>query len=271
MTRPSVRRLVASFGLALGVGAVIAGCGHHRSDPLFGDAGDEGLAANSPTVVALAAGDLALLASLAVMDAPNHAIGPRPNVTVSGTSTSGQVRLEFGSTSDTGNEVAEVDLRERVDATFTRSGASGTVNVSFPTLFARTDHLGTVDVTGSMVYTCNFSGTTCTGTIVVDVTTSNSFDISTVSGTINYTITGGVIRHTSGTLSTDSTDRGDWTSSLSNVDLDLSTPAFRFIDSGTIGLTRTTGSALGVSLLFTSPNRGTLTITPGSTTRSFDL
>lgn len=262
-----VRSVVVAFATAMAVGFAASGCGHHRDD-IFDDAGDDGLAANSPTVVAMAAGDLALQACLALMDPANHAvITPRPNVSVSGNT----VTLDFGSSSSTGNEVAEVDLREDVQATFARSGNTGTVNVTFPTLIASTDHLGNVDVIGSIVYTCNFSGATCTGTMTIDVTT-DGFDVSQVSGVLDYTITGGVIRHSSnGAVSTDTALHGDWTSSLSNVELELSNPAARFIGSGSIGLTRTTGSALGVSLLFTSPNAGTLTITPGSTTRSFRL
>jgi hypothetical protein len=263
-----VRSAVAAAAVAALVGTLAAGCGSHRSTSVFNDQGDEGLAANSPTVVAIAAGDLALQACLALMDPANHdVITPRPNVSVSGNT----VTLDFGSSSSTGNEVAEVDLRDDVQATFVRSGNTGTVNVTFPSLVASTDHLGTVDVIGSIVYTCNFSGATCTGTMTIDVTT-DGFDVSQVSGVLDYTITNGVIRHSSnGAVDTDTALRGDWTSSLSNIELDLTNPAARSIESGSVALTRTTGSALGVSLLFTSPDAGTLTITPGSTTRSFRL
>lgn len=272
MNRPLLRSILGSLAAGLTVAAVVAGCGDHRGRSVFQDDGDEGLAANSPTIVAMAAGSMALQAAIAVMDPTNHdVIQARPNVSVSGTSTNGSLELDFGTTSSTGNEIAEVDLREELDATFTRSNNSGTVNVSFPSLIARTDHLGTVDVFGTMVYTCTFSGATCSGTVVLDLTTVSNFETSDVSGTLNYTVTNGVVRYTSGTLDTDSSVHGDWTSTVSNVELDTNQASFRFIDSGSIGLTRTSGSSLGVSLLFTSPNRGTLTISPGSTTRSFDL
>lgn len=269
----TVRALVGSVVSLTLAGLVAAGCNDSSSD-FFSDGGDVGLAAHSPVVVANSAAQMALQASLAIMDPANFAAvqGTRPSVNPSGTSTNGSVTLDFGSSQTSGTTINDAVLRGQIQATFVRNANSATVTVTFTTLVATTESLGTVLVDGNMTYACTLNGGTVTGTISGSVDTDASSDFSTFSpSSMSFTLSSSGSNVISGSGSVDSSARGDWTVTYTNVAYAVDPPLSRVVSSGTAVVTRNTGSALSVSLLFTGPNVGTLTVSPGGSTRSFDL
>lgn len=272
-TRKSWPGLV-SFAIVATVGAGAVGCNGSGGDVFFFDVADVGLAAHSPAVVAHSSGQMALQAALAAMEpgAFPGIQGTRPNVSYSGTATNGSVVLDFGSSGTSGTEISDVTLRGELQATYVRNGANATVTVTYTTLVARTDHLGSVLVDGTITYGCTISGTTVTGTITASVDTDSSSDLSTFTSTsLSFTLSAAGTNVVSGSSSVQSTARGTWTLTHSNVTFGIDPPTSRVISSGSAVVTRTSGSALGVSLLFTGPDSGTLTVSPGGSTRSFEL
>lgn len=270
------RALEASVAILLltvpGLGA--AGCNDFSGNPFFLDAGDVGLAAYSPAVVAHSAAQMALQASMAAMEPGTFSPvqGTRPNVSYSGTSTNGSVTIDFGSSNTSGTEISDATLRGELQATFVRSGNNATVTVTFLTLVAQTESLGTVTVDGSLTYACTINGGTVTGTISASVDVDSSIDFSTFSASsLSFTLSSSGTNVLSGSSRVQSTARGDWSLSDSNVTYGVDPPQSRVVSSGTAVVTRNSGSALSVSLLFTGPNVGTLTVSPGGDTRAFDL
>lgn len=273
VARSTVRFGLAAFVFALG-GLAAEGCGGSRRRGLFFDVGDEAIAANSPALIGHAAGKLALQAALAAMEPGSYAAPQaRPHVQTSGTATNGTVVLDFGDFGTSGTRVDEATLRGLVVATYVRNGAAATVSVSFQTLVASTTHLGLVDVFGTLTYACTISGPTCTGAVSGSVTTDDGFDVSTAQTSgVTFTLSGtpGTLV-LSGTTFVASSARGAWTITYVGLTSAVDPPSARFISAGTAVITRTSGSALSVSLLFTGPNQGTLTLSPGGGTRSFKL
>lgn len=260
--------------LLLMPGLAASGCNGSSGSLYFQDLGDVGLAAHSPAVVAHSAAQMALQASMAFMEPGTFAPvqGTRPNVVNSGTSTNGSVLVDFGSSNTSGTEISDATLRGEIQATFVRSGNSATVTVTFLTLVAQTESLGTVIVDGSLTYACTINGATVTGTISASVDVDSSADFSTYSAnTLGFTLSSSGTNVLSGSSTVQSTARGNWSLSFSNVTYGVDPPTARVVSSGTAVVTRNTGSALSVSLLFTGPNVGTLTMSPGGDTRSFDL
>lgn len=254
-------------------GLAAAGCGGSGGGAIFRDEGDEAIAANMPALIALGAGQMALKESLSRMDASFGPTAARPNVSASGNSASGSVTLDFGGSSTSGTVINEVRYRGEVDATYVRAGSSATVNVDFRSLTAEDEYLGLSDVDGTLTYSVTIGTGTATGSITGDVavdTTVQLNDFEPQNLTFTLTDSTDQIVHT-GTSEVVSSLRGDWNLSYGNLLSVLETPAARSINSGSAALTRTSGSSVSVTLLFTSPNAGTLTITPGSTTRSFRL
>lgn len=268
-------RSAASSLLAVALaGLASAGCNDTSSGIFFFDAGDVGLAAHSPAVVAHSAAQMALKASLAIMEPGSFqpVQGTRPNISASGTATNGSVTVDFGSSQTSGTEISDATLRGEVQATFVRSGNSATVTVTYTTLVATTEHLGTVVVDGSLTYACTINGGTVTGTISSSVDVDSSRDFSRFTSTsLSFTLSSAGSNVISGSSNVQSTARGDWTISYANVTYTVDPQQARVVSSGSAVVTRNTGSALSVSLLFTGPNVGTLTVSPGGSTRSFDL
>ncbi|MCO5165536.1 MAG: hypothetical protein M9894_04090 [Planctomycetes bacterium] len=264
-------RLAAAAALLVLGGAALEGCGDSRRRGLLFDRADDAIAANSPAIVGHAAGQLALQAALAAME-PGTFTTPqaRPHVQTSGTATNGTVVLDFGDLGTSGARVNEATLRGLVVATYARSGAAATVTVSFQTLLASTAHLGLVDVFGTLTYACTISGSTCAGVVSGAVTTDGGFDTTTVqTSSVSFTLSAGSMV-LAGTSVVTSTARGAWTITYAGLTSATDPPAARFISTGTAVITRASGS-LAVSLLFTGPNQGTLTLSPGGGTRSFKL
>lgn len=268
-----VRSAASSLLAAVLVGLSSAGCNDSGSGFFF-DAGDVGLAAHSPAVVAHAAGQMALQASLALMEPGSFqpVQGTRPSISPSGTATNGSVVVDFGSSQTSGTEIADATLRGEVQATFVRNGNSATVTVTYTTLVATTEHLGTVVVDGTLTYACTINGGTVTGTISASIDVDSSRDLSRFRATsLSFTLSSSGTNVISGSSDVQSTARGDWTISYANMSYNVDPPLARVVSSGSAVVTRSTGSAFSVSLLFTGPNVGTLTVSPGGSTRSFDL
>jgi hypothetical protein len=213
---------------------------------------------------------LAIEASLARMSPAFQPLASRPGVSTSGSTTSGTVTLDFGDAFSSGTDVDSATLRGEVDATYVLNGSAATVNVTFRSLTARTDHLGGTDVGGTLTIGLTISGSTASGTIVGSVTTSSSSDTSTVQPNLTFTVNGATFV-ANGTTSLASSLRGRWTSALGNETSTIDPPGARHITSGTVSLTRTSGASLGVSLIFTGADQGTATVSPGGDTRSFHL
>lgn len=265
--------LVSSLVLGVGVGAAVAGCGGSGSSKFFVDEGDEAIAAAMPALIALGAGELALQESLARMDPTFSLVNPRPNVSHSGNTTSGGITLDFGALNTSGTAYNGARYRGQLDATYVRSGSSATVNIDFTSLTAESDYLGTSDVDGTLTYSVSIGTGSATGSITGDVAVDSSSELTDFEPqNLTFTLTESTDRMVhNGTSEVLSTLRGDWNLSFSNLGATLDPVSARAITSGSVALTRTTGSSLSVTLLFTGANRGTLTISPGSTTRSFDL
>lgn len=266
--------LVVSLAAATTTALATAGCGKSSSPKFFQDAGDVGLAAHSPAVVAHSAAQMALHAAMAYMEPgtfpPVH--GSRPNLSYAGSTTNGGVVVDFGGSSTSGTEISDARLRGEVEAVFTRSGNNIIVTVDFTTLLATTEYLGTVAVDGTMTYNGTINGGTVTGTVSGSVDTDNAFDFSTFTpSSMSFTFSSAGTNVLTGSGTVSSTARGNWTVTYANVTYHVDPFGQRWVDSGSAVVTRNTGSALSVSLLFTGPNSGTLTISPGGRTRSFDL
>lgn len=271
--RARLHTAVCSIAFVASSALAGAGCNDSSGDFFF-DAGDVGLAAHSPAVVAHSAGEMALQASMAIMQPGSFTAvqGTRPSVSASGTATNGSVVLDFGSSQTSGTVINDATLRGQVQATFVRNGNSATVTVTYTTLTARTDHLGDTSVSGTLTYACTINGGTVTGTITASVTVDGSPDRSTFTSTaLSFTLSSTGSNVISGSSTVSSTVRGDWTVSYANVTYTVDPPLSRVVSSGSAVVTRNTGQALSVSLLFTGPNVGTLTVSPGGSTRSFDL
>lgn len=272
--RKALAALVGSIGSAAVVGLVAGGCNGSSSPRYFDDLGDVGLAAHSPASVAHSAGQMALHAAMAVMEPGTFppVDGNRPNVSYSGTATNGGVVVDFGGSNTSGTEISDATLRGELEAVFTRNGNSVIVTITFTTLVATTEYLGTVAVDGTMTYNGTINGNTVTGNVSGSIDTDNSFDFSTFTpSSMSFTFSSAGTNVLTGSGTVASTARGNWGLTYADVTYHVNPFGQRWVDSGSAVVTRNSGSAVSVSLLFTGPNVGTLTISPGGTTRSFDL
>jgi hypothetical protein len=254
------------------LGLAAAGCGGSSSKGLTGNFdADNGLAVHATVVAAEATSELALQAALARMDPAWQPVAG-PTGSTSGTATNGQVTLDFGSAFSSGTDVDGATLRGSLTATYARSGSSATVSVSFSSLTITTNQLGQADVTGGLTMTVTFNGTTANGTITGAVTTSSPSEQATVTPNVTYSLPGGATATVvqNGTLGYTGSARGSWTVALGNLTAQAN-PAPRTINSGSVTLARTSGSAVTVSLVFAGPNQGTVTTSPDSTSKSFKL
>jgi hypothetical protein len=255
-------------------GLTAAGCGGSGGTKFFNDEGDVAIAAAMPSVIALGAGQMALAESLYRMDPSFSPVAPRPNVSHAGDTTSGGLTLDFGGTNTSGTTINGVRYRGELDATYVRSGSSATVNIDFTSLTAETDYLPFSGVGGTLTYSVTIGSGTATGSITGDVAVDSSTQLNDFEPqNLTFTLTNATDHMVhSGTSEVATTARGDWNLSFGNLGATLDPVSARSITSGSAAITRTTGSSLSVTLLFTGgSNSGTLTISPGSETRSFDL
>ncbi|RMG18188.1 MAG: hypothetical protein D6731_02700 [Planctomycetota bacterium] len=251
----------------------VAGCGGDSGDVFVSD-GDQGQAVAANTQATGALTSLAVEASLNQADAANFtALQTPPQVTATGSATNGTVSLDFG----TGTVVNNATVEGVLTADFTASGASGsisaTVTVTFSNLRVQTARGGDATLNGQVTVSVTTTGSTATGSITGSVTAVSNLDTVTVTPSLTYTIngspTGGTVQ-LGGTVGIDSQRYGDWTATFTNLLASITATA-RDITQGSLALTRNSSPSVTVTLTFTAPNQGTLTVTPSGVSTSFTL
>lgn len=268
--RAACAALCAVLCAALAAGPLASGCSDSRPALLLtGDAGD-GLAVNSAALMVDTPASLALQGALALMDPSFPPVGGGPTVRGSGTATSGQVDVDFGSLYSGGVEVSGVVLRGLAQGTFTRSGQTATVTVTFPTLTGSNDALGASTISGTIAFALTLGTGTATGSMTGQASVVCGEAITyTPNAQASVTVSAGAATFAlGGTARSLHSNRGDWTVAFGNLQAAL-TPT-RFVSAGSVQLTRTSPSpAVTVTLVFTAPDRGT--VTANGSTSDFDL
>ncbi|MHC4814284.1 MAG: hypothetical protein ACYTGO_18040 [Planctomycetota bacterium] len=229
----------------------------------------EATASSAHTTAAL--GSMALEASLNQIDPTNFAplSGP-PSVNAVGNATSGTVTIDFG----TGTQVNNATVSGTMIGTYSVSGNSVTVTVTFSSLTANTSAGGDATFDGSLTLAATLNGTSnIAGTLTGSVTASNGGDTTTVTPNLTYAIDGtpttGDIT-LAGTVGLDSSVYGDWTATLTAITATVS-QTDRVINSGTLAMARTSFPPITATMVFTGQNSGTLDVSPGGFSKNFTL
>lgn len=232
---------------------------------------DNAEATASSTHTTAALGSLALEATLNQIDPTNFAplSGP-PAVTAVGDATSGTVTIDFG----TGTEVNNATVSGTVVGTYSVSGNSVTVTVTFSSLTANTSKAGSMAIDGSLTLTATLNGTSnISGAFTGSVTATVGGETTTVTPNLTYNIDGtptsGDI-DLAGTMGIDSSVYGDWTATLSAITATVS-QSTRSINSGTLELDRSSFPPITVTMQFTGANSGTLEVSPTGYSKDFTL
>lgn len=266
------RGAAAAVALALSAGLLAQACSGSRRG-FFGDPDvQDAMTVYAATRAIDAAAALAVEAALARMDPAFPGLTPRPNVSASGTSTQGDVRLDLGSASSSGTPFAGVTLRGEVTATYARSANQATVAIALGALTAEADDLRFADVGGSLSATVTFSGASATVVVTGQATlATNEVIVVTPNVTFGVTAAGAAATAVSSNQHTVSSGlRGQWTVALGTLSSQVE-PQPRTTNTGTVGLTRTSGRGVTVTLIFTAPDRGTLTVSTSGVQESFRL
>lgn len=268
LTIPSFLSLAA----VLGPGLVTAGCGSSSHSGASASSDAQGENVNTTAMPTTSLAELALGASLAQIDPANFpALQTPPTVTATGTPASGTATIDFGS----GTTVNDGTISGTLDVTWTSSVSGQTTTATItasPSNMTVTDRGQTATITGTLTIGATITGTTATGTITGPLTvTSPSYGTSVIAANLTYSLDGatGVIT-LGGDMDISNTIYGDWTATFSAVTATV-TQTGRDVTSGTIELVRNTFPSVTVTLLFTAPNAGTLTLSPVALTRPFAL
>jgi len=228
----------------------------------------EATASSAHTTAAL--GSVVLEAALNQIDAANFApLNGPPSVVATGNATAGTVTLDFG----TGTAVNNATIAGTAVGTYSVSGNSVTVTVTFSGMTAQTSSAGSMAVTGSMTLTATLNGSSnISGAMTGTVTTTVGSDTNAVTPNLTYSIDGtpttGDIT-LAGTIGLDSSVYGDWTATLTAINATVSQTS-RDINSGTLELDRSS-FPITATMLFTGANTGTLDISPGGFQKDFTL
>ncbi len=247
--------------------AVFWGCSSSKAltDPETAEA----TASSAHTSAAL--GSIALEACLNQVD-PSHfaPLSAPPSVSATGDANGGTVTVDFG----TGTKVNNATVSGTVIGTYSVSGSSVSVTVTFSGVTAQTAAAGPIAVTGSLTLTATLNGSSnVSGTLTGSVTTTAGSNTTTVTPNLTYSVDGtpttGDI-DLNGTIGLDSSVYGDWTATLNAINATISQTS-RDINSGTLVLDRSSFPSITVTMQFSAANTGTLDVSPSGYTRSFTL